>query len=54
MRMPRKVWVMRAERSPVSCRDLEVDFRILRRWRDSMNQAIGMKIRISTEKRASM
>jgi len=54
MRMPRKVWVMSAERSPVSCSDLVVDFRILRRWLDSMNQANGMKSRIRTAKRGSM
>ena len=52
--MPRKVWVISAERSPVSCNDFDVDFRIVRRWRDSMNQASGMKIRIITENRASM
>ena len=54
MRMPRKVWVMSEERSPVSCSDFVVDFRILRRWRESTNQAMGMNIRIMTAKRGSM
>ena len=44
--MPRKVWVTSAERSPVSCSDFVVDFRILRRWRPSRNQASGMNSRI--------
>ena len=45
-----KVWVISAERSPVSCSDLVVDFRILRRWRPSRNQANGMNSRIMNGK----